>query len=249
MKIYKNRPYVVCHILSAIDGKIGGDFFRMPELIPVREELSRIRREYACEAVLNGAVTVAEIYADGYWEKTERTGKSYPREDFVADVGLKNFIVSVDPEGSLRWSRNVIERKGQPKSHVVEILTESVCDDYLSHLREIGISYIFAGECTLDVRLALQKLKTVFGINTLMITGGGVVDWSFLQAGMIDELSLVICPLADGRTDTAAVFDRSDYVAGNVPVAFSLAEIRKLEGDGIWLRYMPKNVQETDELI
>lgn len=55
MKIYENRPYVVCHMLSTIDGKIDGDFFRMPELIPVRDELSKIRREYCCDAVLNGA--------------------------------------------------------------------------------------------------------------------------------------------------------------------------------------------------
>lgn len=133
MKIYENRPYVICHILSAIDGKIDGDFFRMPELHSVREELSKIRREYGCDAVLNGAVTAAEIYADGYWETEGETGKAYPREDFVADVGLKNFIVLVDPKGSLRWSRNVIERKGQPKSHVIEILTEDVCDGYLAH--------------------------------------------------------------------------------------------------------------------
>lgn len=159
MKIYKNRPYVICHILSTIDGRIDGDFFHMPELIPVREELSRIRKEYCCDAVLNGAVTVAEIYADGYWEKTEETKETYPRDDFMVDTGLKNFIVSVDPQGSLRWSRNVIERKGQPKSHVIEILTESVCDSYLSHLRKAGISYVFAGKETLDIRLALQKLK------------------------------------------------------------------------------------------
>lgn len=244
MKIYGNRPYVICHILSAIDGKIDGDFFRMPELLPVREELSKIRREYGCDAVLNGAVTAAEIYAYGYWEAERETGKAYPREDFVGDVGLKNFIVVVDPKGSLRWGRNVIDRKGQPKSHVIEILTEDVCDGYLTHLQEVGISYVFAGKDALDARLALHKLKTIFGIDTLMITGGGIVNWSFLQAGMIDELSMVICPLADGKTDTATVFDHSSFVSENVPVAFSLLDVRKLEGDGIWLRYLPKNAKE-----
>ena len=38
----------------------------MPELLPVREELSQIRREYGYDTVLNGAVTAAEIYVDSY---------------------------------------------------------------------------------------------------------------------------------------------------------------------------------------
>lgn len=57
----------------------------------------------------------------------------------------------------------------------------------MHHLQEVGISYVFAGKDALDVRLALHKLKTIFGIDTLMITGGGIVNRSFLQAGMIGQ--------------------------------------------------------------
>ena len=100
---------------------------------------------------------------------------------------------------------------------------------------------LFAGKERLDIGRFLETLKKEFGVNSLMITGGGVVDWSFLQAGAIDELSLVLSPLAGGETDKATVFDRSDYLAENVPAAFSLLDVRKVEGDGIWLRYVPKN--------
>ena len=65
-----------------------------------------------------------------------------------------------------------------------------------------------------------EGLKKYFAIDFLIISGGGIVNWSFLQEGYIDELSLVICPLSDGRTDTATLFDRSSYAAWDITVAF-----------------------------
>ena len=32
-----------------------------------------------------------------------------------------------------------------------------------------------------------------------------------------------------------------EVLTENVPAAFSLLDVRKVEGDGIWLRYVPKN--------
>ena len=92
--------------------------------------------------------------------------------------------------------------------------------------------------------IVLQKLKRLFQIDTLKIAGGGIVNWSFLEAGCIDELSLILSPLADGRTDTATLFDRSAYQKKDTTVAFSLIDVQKLEGDGLWLRYRPKNIRK-----
>lgn len=121
-----------------------------------------------------------------------------------------------------------------------EILTEQVSDAYLSYLRRFDISYLFAGKKTLDRALLLQKLKISFGIERLMIAGGGATNWSFLQAEVLDELSLVICPVADGNTISVSIFEWSDFLPVKPPVAFSLKDIKKLEGDGIWLRYTVK---------
>lgn len=41
------RLYVICHMLSALDGKISGNYFSAPELIPVRNEMGKIR-DRAC---------------------------------------------------------------------------------------------------------------------------------------------------------------------------------------------------------
>ena len=98
--------------------------------------------------------------------------------------------------------------------------------------------YIFAGKDTLDLPLAARKLKELFGIESMLLSGGGVVDWSFLQAGLIDEISLVIPPVIDGGVRLPSAFDDSPLAAGHAPVALTLTDVQRLEGDAMWLRYV-----------
>ncbi|MCM1193967.1 MAG: dihydrofolate reductase family protein [Lachnospiraceae bacterium] len=234
---------VVCHILCAVNGKISGDFFRAPELQPVSAAYGKIRAEYQSVAALCGLVTATEIYPCTEGGNRKEASQTFPRETWVAEHGEDHYNVVVDTEGSLQWENGTIRRPGQPEAHAVVILLESVPDAHLQHLRDAGVSYLFAGKRQLDAERAVCELKRAFGIDTLMVIGGGAVDWTFLQAGLIDELSLVVCPLADGQTDTASVFDCYSQLERKGPVAFSLADVQKLPGDGIWLRYNPKNAQ------
>ena len=60
------RPYVVCHMVSSLDGRIDGEYFRRKEMVPILEASNNIRERLDCDAVLYGAVTMAESYAEGY---------------------------------------------------------------------------------------------------------------------------------------------------------------------------------------
>ena len=245
--MYKKRPYVICHMLSSIDGKIDGSYFQTEELIPVRQASHEVRNEYNADAILCGAVTAAELYAEGYIQMSEKATCHVQRKPYVADKNAKSYIVVIDTEGSLKWNANQFEHSGQAKAHIISVLTENVSDAYLEYLQREKISYLFAGVDQLDIGMLLKGLKEYFAIDVLIISGGGIVNWSFLQEGYIDELSLVICPLSDGRTDTATVFDRSNYAMCDMTVAFSLETIQRLKGDGIRLIYIPKNRKEEKE--
>ena len=43
----------------------------------------------------------------------------------------------------------------------------------------------------------MRKLKELFSIEMLMLGGGAALNWSFLQAGMCDEVSVVMAAAAD----------------------------------------------------
>lgn len=86
----------------------------------------------------------------------------------------------------------------------------------------------------------MEKLKKLFGIETLMLGGGGVLNWSFIQAGMCDEVSVVIAPVADGSSKTPALFNAKDEWASDTPVAFELQSAEVKDGGSVWLRYLVK---------
>lgn len=243
------RPFVVCHMVSALDGRIDGEYFKAQEITPILAASNHIREQLNCEALLYGATTMATIYAKGYVDSLSDTGEVYPRTDYIAPSEVNSYYVVIDTEGRICWDSKYIEKRGRPKSHVIEVLTEDISDSYISYLRSLDISYVFAGDHSLDCGILMQKLAEKFGIRRIMLCGGGTVNWTFLQAGLIDELSLVLCPLTDGGPDAATVFDRSSYLPQGIPEAFTLKNVQTLPGDGLWLVYRPKNIREgKDEM-
>lgn len=86
----------------------------------------------------------------------------------------------------------------------------------------------------LDCALALRKLKGRFHIDRLLLVGGAVMNASLLQNGLIDELSVLVVPVVDG----ASLFRRGGILPAAAPAAFNLKDVKRLEGDGLWLRYL-----------
>ena len=230
-----DRPKIICHVLQSVDGNIDGSFFSQPETMQVLREFARIRKEYACDAVISGATTASEIYASIITDNLPEVQETYPHSDWQAAKADK-YAVIIDGEGKIRWQSGMVERRGD-KMHVITILQENVSDAYIAHLRQAGVSYVFAGKDSLDLPLAVRKLKEQFGIKKMLLSGGGIVDWAFLQAGLIDEISLIIPPVIDGGTGLASAFDDSPFSEGHSPVPMRLLDAQRLNGSGIWLRY------------
>lgn len=232
-------PFVVCHMLASLDGKIDGAFFGAAETAPALKAYGELRGFYHCQATLYGTTTMLGGYADGRVSKLPRGEKILPKEDWVNPKGqeLGNFLVSIDPKGELAFSSHIFEKKGRAAAHVIEALTYKAPPEYLFYLRRQGVSYLFAGKERLDCALLLRKLYEQFGVKKLMLAGGGVVNWSFLAEGLIDELSLVIAPVADGGTDAVSIFEQSAFLPRSGPAAFHLLEAKPLDGDALWLRY------------
>lgn len=164
------------------------------------------------------------------------------RKDYVAPHKENKYVVALDCEGKLNFTQNYLERHGL-RQHVVEILTESVSKEYLTFLQKLGISYIFAGNRALDCEIAMTKIKELFGIEKLVIAGGGYTDWTFADAGMADELSLVLAPAADGEQNVT-VFERTDAAVNKV-ITLTLKSVKLLDGNGVWLRYTLNNAKNN----
>ncbi len=222
--------FVVCHILTSLDGKISGDFFESSETMKAVSEYGKLRSFYNCEATLYGTTTMGEFI--GVNEHDE-IGEPHSLDDYV--LKDTNYVVAIDTKGKLNYSSGKYIRHGN-SSQIIAVLTEQVSEKRLEQLRELGVSYIIAGKTQLDVKETVNKLENLFGIRKLMIAGGGYIDWTFLKDDMIDEVSLVIAPSADGFKDTPSLFMKSED-DGTVK-DFELINVEKITDNAVWLRYM-----------
>jgi riboflavin biosynthesis pyrimidine reductase len=237
------RPYIICHMLTSLDGKIIGDYLDEERAINFINQYEKIHGRYGCKAWMCGRVTMEEHFALGHQlDLNHNSSSTFPRTDYVATKDAKTYVIAVDPSGKLGWTENSIEPWNEYRSedHIVEVLTENVSDAYLAHLRKIGISYIFGGKENLKFTVVVEKLKKLFSINELMVEGGGFLNGSFFNEGLIDELSLILVPIADGASNSLTLFETSSYLNKAQPVNFDLKSIEKLDDGALWIKYLTK---------
>jgi len=227
------KPYVICHMIMSLDGRIVSSRWQLSA--DGRAEYEATAATYQSNAWMCGRVTMAG-FANGTPPASTATAPTIARTDYIAPHPQTSFAIALDPAGKLYWARNEIGG-----DHLITVLTEKVSNDYLAHLRTAGVSYLFAGPDRIDLPIVLDKLASVFPIKTLMLEGGGKINGAMLQAGLIDELSLLIAPFADGSTDTPTLFDlppTPDTPALTTTAGrWKLRSIERRSDDILWLRY------------
>ena len=227
------KPYVICHMMPSLDGRLRTDRWKMPEA--AHAEYDRTADTYRAQAWLVGRVTMEE-FADGRWRGSRRTRRAARREDFVGAKRGEPWAVGLDPAGKLAWKQDTTEGDS-----VIAALGDGIPEAYLAYLRERGVSYVFApgrgGE--LDLRVLLEKLRGKFGIRRLLVEGGGKTTGAFLAAGLIDEISLLLTPVADGKMDEPALFDTVGHRGARALAKVRIGSVRKIRAGMWWLKARP----------
>ena len=204
-----SKPYIVCHMLTSIDGKVTGKFLEQKNSEIASEEYYRINRESHPDAFACGKITMNGSFTKDFkpdLEKFKDINISY--EDFINKKDYKFFAVSYDRKGTLGWkdSHIIDDDPGYNNAHIIEVLTEQVKKEYLGYLQSIGVSYIICGKEDIDLKLSLEKLKKYFDINLLYLEGGSILNGSFFKNNFVDEISLVVSPMT-GDKDDLNLFD------------------------------------------
>jgi len=234
-----DRPYVICHMTCSIDGKVTGDFLSRPESAAATELYYQLNRDYLADGFACGRVTMESSFTGGWYpqlDKYEPLEEPYASMDNMVDELTGYYAVAFDPQGRLGWQSNRIvdadEDPGYDGAQIIEVLTGKADRLYLSYLKDMDIPYIFAGEDELDVELALFKLKNMFGIETLMLEGGSILNGAFQRCGVIDELSIVQAPVI-ASADAKPLF--TDSITGS----YRLERVQNADGI-LWLNYKKK---------
>ncbi|MBQ9241210.1 MAG: dihydrofolate reductase family protein [Duodenibacillus sp.] len=221
------RPCIICHMMASLDGRID---CAMTEKIGSSDPYYQTLAELGCPSMMEGRVTLAMHYAlPGKYEP--RAGAKAAGRKVYRAVQAPGYAVGVDTRGELLWGDNTKEQFGKP---LLMLLSEDVGEDYLEYLRGKGISYVTVGKGGIDLAAAMEILYDAFGIRRLALVGGGHLNGSMLDLGLVDEVSMLYGAGIDGRAGMAAAFD--GRAADREPTLLKFVSAQVRDGQ-IWARY------------
>lgn len=228
------KPYIICHMASSIDGRIDCD---MIEEIDPSDSYYEALDELNCPSQLMGRVTMQMHYADSIpFAPTDKTPIGHQAEH-IAQKSYNGYIIAIDTMGKLQWNSFCYD--GKP---LLVITCENCPKEYLDMLTEKNISWIAVGKYDIDLAHAVEILNDVFGVERLAVVGGGHINGAFLAAGLLDEVSLMICAGIDGRRGMTAVFDGITD-SSRTATLLKLENIKTVADGTVWLRYKFQNAE------
>ncbi len=182
----KSRPYVIISGAITLDGKIAtktGDSQLSSK--SDKKRLHKIRS--SVDAILVGKNTVA-------------------RDDPILTVRLYNgknpIRIILDSKGTISSSSRII--KSCNKVPTIIAVSKKISQKNLARLRNFPLDVIIAGKDQVNI-LQLLKILKKKKISSILVEGGGTVNWQFLKNRIFDEVIITITPFMIGGKDATSL--------------------------------------------
>jgi len=217
-----NKPYVILSAAMTIDGKIAtkkGD----SELSDKADwkEVHKLRTQV--DAIMVGKGTILK-------DNPKLHIKYYNHRGYYRLVLDSNLTIPLDS--------NVISFQ-QDIYPTIICTTENVPLDKIKKYEDKGVKIINVGD---DKRVNLIKLLPILknlGINTILLEGGGNLNWSFIENNLINEIRLTIAPWIVGGKEATSLVEGIGFEKIVSAPRFELFDV-KVRTYYITLRYKRK---------
>lgn len=233
---------IICHMISSVDGRLLPDRWNRPGArADISEVYEKAASSFSADGWIVGRATMAEYAACVHQgEPAALRGGSEPApEPFAGDRGGRPLAVFVDPKGRLLSDEATLPTG----EHLVAVLSPHVAESHLAKLRSAGVSYVFEGPEGRELEGALAQIERVFGVRTLLLEGGGIINGAFVKAGLVNALSVLVYPAVDGLAGVPSIVGLPG-APGDRPAErmhLTLAGCRVLAGGIVWLTYSARN--------
>jgi 2,5-diamino-6-(ribosylamino)-4(3H)-pyrimidinone 5'-phosphate reductase len=222
------RPRVTIHNLASIDGRMTG--------FPVDLELYYgLAVQLPHQAVLTGSRTLLDGAArEGLDLTVERAddGGDTGSATVPSDDDARPWLVIVDGRGQvadLPWLR------AQPYwRDLIVLVCATTPTEHLDRIRRHDVATIVSGDEHVDLAGALATLADRYDVREVRVDAGGILNGVLLDAGLVDEISLLVAPYVVGRQPSSVLL--ADHSLAS-PAAFELRAVERLRSDHVLLRY------------
>lgn len=219
----RDRPYVIINAAMSIDGKISS--ICNDSRLSSRHDLVRVHKlRSSVDAVMVGINTVLiddPMLNIRYVESKEK-GRDPTR-------------VVVDSHARISLTSKIISTcKSIP---TIVAVSEKASTARVGRLMDMGATVIIAGKDRVDLHILLQRLKDI-GIESVLVEGGGELNWSLLKEGLVDELMVTIAPIVLGGRVAKTLVEGEGFPSIDHAIRLSLVEVRRVDGsDEVILHY------------
>ena len=206
------RPRVIVNAAMSVDGKIAlrdGQRARLSN----EEDVQRVHRlRGRVDAILVGVGTVL---------------KDDPKLTVKADLATDRnpLRIVLDSEGRTPEHARVLDGRAPTL-----IVTSDASVRTFAHAEVLR-----CGKEEVDLAALLDRLGGR-GIRTLLVEGGSTVIWSFLRAGLVDELKVFVGSLVLGGRSTPTLVGGEGAASLSDSIRLALERSERL-GDGVLLEY------------
>ena len=217
-------PHVILYNAVSLDGQITG-FNADVELY------YELASKWDIDAVLMGSNTVLTGFEAEPGEIREEDLESLVNREKDPEDS-RPFLVIPDSKGQIRIWNELF--KMPYLRDIIVLCSKSTPEEYMDFLNERNIEYLIAGEKQVDLKDAMKRLNSEYGINSIRVDSGGILNGVLLNEGLADEIHVLIHPELVGSVNKSSIFICKDL---NNTIKLKLAHINKLKDDIIWIKY------------
>jgi len=178
----KSKPYVILSAATSVDGKIAtrtGDSNLSSKQDKVR--LHKLRSKV--DAILVGKNTV--LLDNPLLTVRYARGKNPIR-------------IILDSKGTISKKSKILQTSD--KIPTIIAVSKTISKSNYDKLCKFPVEIITAGKNSVNIKLLLKKLYNK-KINTILVEGGGTVNWEFIKHNLFDELIITLSPFLIGGND------------------------------------------------
>jgi 2,5-diamino-6-(ribosylamino)-4(3H)-pyrimidinone 5'-phosphate reductase len=217
------KPYIILSAAMTIDGKIAsksGD----PDLSDEQDwkEVHKLRTQV--DAIMVGKGTILKDDPKLHIKYYEHNG--YHR-------------VILDSSLSIPISSKVITYRPEVYPTII-CTTENVDQKKIKQFEKKNVAIVTSGrEKRVDIQALLPRLYDL-GIKSILLEGGGTLNWGFVELGLINEMRLTIAPWIIGGETAVSLVEGIGFERMKNALKFDLISVNARE-NYVTLNYKKKN--------
>jgi len=178
----KSKPYVILSAATSIDGKIATRT-GSSELSSKQDSVRLHKLRSKVDGILVGKNTV--LLDDPLLTVRHTKGKNPIR-------------IILDSKGSISKKSQILQTSNEVPTIIA--VSKKISKSNLEKLRRFPVEIIITGKNSVNIKSLLKKLSDK-NIKTILVEGGGTINWEFIKHDLFDEIIITISPFLIGGND------------------------------------------------